>query len=118
MRIQRVYAAIAADIAAAKGFYRKLLDRSDDRPTDVLIQSREIADTNIQIFENQENAGSSMCHHWYRRWTIHAIGIVGPALDWQRGDDIAKISKITDRTANQITLAEPPKARTVKSSKA
>ncbi|MGO4637028.1 VOC family protein [Mesorhizobium sp. 2RAF45] len=113
MRIQGIYAAIAtADIAAAESFYTKLFDRGpDDRPMDNLIQWRNVAGANIQIIENQDNAGSSMCtivvpDMSEARTSLKAVGLF---LDNEQEGDFGKIAKLSDPDGNQITLAEPPK---------
>jgi predicted enzyme related to lactoylglutathione lyase len=120
MRIQGIYAAIATtDIAVAEAFYTKLFERGpDDRPMDNLIQWRDIAGANIQIFAKQENAGSSMCTIVVpkmdeARASLEAVGL---ALDGEREGDFGKIAKINDPDGNQITLAEPPKAPTTSAS--
>ena len=113
MRIQGVYAAIATtDIAAAEAFYTKLFDRGpDDRPMDNLIQWRNVADANIQIFENPKNAGFSMCtivvpDMGAARASLEAIGL---SIHGEQEGDFGKIARLSDPDGNQITLAEPPK---------
>lgn len=115
MKIQGIYAALAtADMAASERFYTLLFGRGpDDRPVDGLIQWRDIAGANVQIFLNERNAGSSMCT------------IVVPDMDDARTSledaeltlgkenegNFGKIAHVRDPDGNQITLAEPPRAK-------
>ncbi|HEY4252557.1 MAG TPA: hypothetical protein VGM87_15195 [Roseomonas sp.] len=77
-----------------------------------LIQWRDVAGANIQVFTNGANAGSSMC-------TIVVPGmdaaraslkLAGLALSGERMGDFGRIAKLTDPDGNQITLAEPPRS--------
>ena len=113
MRIQGIYAAIATkNIAVAEEFYTKLFERGpDDRPIDGLIQWRDLAGANIQIFRNEKNAGASMAtlvvpNMHEARAFLHAAGL---ALFGEREGDFGKIAKINDPDGNEITLAESPK---------
>jgi len=112
MRIKGIYAALAAsDIAVAEAFYTKLFGRGpDDRPMDNLIQWRNVAGANIQIFKDNQNAGSSLCtivvpDMTEARASLHAIGL---RLSGEREGAFGKIAKLADPDGNQITLAEPP----------
>jgi len=114
MRIQGIYAALAAaDMSASQAFYTKLFGRGpDDHPMDSLIQWRDVAGANVQVFLNKKNAGASLAT------------IVVPNMDEARAflsdqgltlseaqqGDYGRIAHITDPAGNQITLAEPPKA--------
>lgn len=116
MRIQGIYAAVAAsDMKASEAFYTTLFGRGpDDRPMDFLIQWRDVAGANVQVFLNAKNAGSSMAT------------IVVPDLDEARaflegaglslgeavGGDFGRVAQITDPAGNQLTLAEPPRSAT------
>jgi predicted enzyme related to lactoylglutathione lyase len=112
MRIQGLYAAIAAtDMKASEAFYTTLFGRGpDDRPMNTLIQWRDVAGANVQVFLNDKNAGSSMMTIVVpdmdaARTDLHAHGFsLGPA---QTGD-FGRIAHIEDPAGNQLTLAEPP----------
>jgi len=113
MRIQGIYAALAAtDIAVAEEFYTKLFDRGpDDRPMEILIQWRNVAGANIQIFKDGENAGSSLCTIVVpdmadARASLQAVGL---RLSGEREGSFGKIAKLNDPDGNQITIAEPPR---------
>jgi predicted enzyme related to lactoylglutathione lyase len=112
MQIQGIYAALStADMAAAERFYSLLFDREpDDRPMRSLIQWRDVAGANIQIFENREDAGAG-------RLTIvvpkmdkarQALAEIGVTVSAERQGDFGKIAQISDPDGNRITLAEPP----------
>jgi predicted enzyme related to lactoylglutathione lyase len=112
MRIQAIYAALStADIAAAENFYTQLFDRGpDDRPMPGLIQWRDVAGANFQIFENREDAGGG-------RLTIVvpemdkarlAFAGIGASLTGVRQGQFGKIAQVSDPDGNRITLAEPP----------
>lgn len=113
MEIQGIYAAIASDdMPASEKFYTTLFGREpDDRPMDGLIQWREVAGANIQVFRNDENAGSSMCTIVVPNMTDAraSLELAGLSLKNEREGDFGKIAKIKDPAGNEITLAEPPK---------
>jgi hypothetical protein len=105
MRIQGVYAALAtARMDRAEKFYTGLFGRKpDDRPMEGLIQWRNVAGANLQIFHDKENAGSGR------------LTIVVPKMDEARSslEEIGvKVTGETEgdygRIGNRITLAEPP----------
>lgn len=84
--------------------------KPDDRPMDGLIQWRNIAGANIQIFRDKENAGSG-------RLTIVvpdmaeariALEQIGMTFKGESHGDYGRIAQIVDPDGNRITLAEPP----------
>ena len=112
MQIQGIYAAVAtASMDAAEKFYSQLFDRSpDDRPMEGLLQWRNVAGANIQIFDDAENAGSS-------RLTIvvpkmdearKSLEEIGVTLTGEMQGDYGRIAQVADPDGNRITLAEPP----------
>lgn len=112
MQIQGIYAALATtDMERAEKFYTQLFEREpDDRPMDGLIQWRDVAGANIQIFHDEEHAGSA-------RLTIvapkmsdarRALERIGLTLTGEMEGDYGKIAQIADPDGNRITLAEPP----------
>ena len=114
MRIQGIYAAIAAaDMAASEDFYTKLFGRGpDDRPMDNLIQWRNVAGANIQVFVSPANAGASLATIVVpdmdeARTTLSAAGI---SLSEAQQGDYGRIAHVSDPAGNKITLAEPPSA--------
>lgn len=114
MRIQCLYAALTArDMARAEQFYTKIFGRGpDDRPMDGLIQWRNVAGANVQIFRDEKSAGHGRCtivvpRMSEARQALSAAGIV--IRDEERGD-FGKIAQLDDPDGNLITLAEPPSA--------
>jgi predicted enzyme related to lactoylglutathione lyase len=112
MQIQGIYAALAtASMDRAETFYTRLFGRGpDDRPMDGLIQWRNVAGANIQIFRDKENAG-------YGRLTIvvpkmdearKSLEDFGGKLTAESQGDYGKIAQLADPDGNRITLAEPP----------
>ncbi|ASW06481.1 VOC family protein [Rhizobium sp. 11515TR] len=112
MQIQGIYAALAtASMDTAETFYTQLFDRGpDDRPMDGLIQWRNVAGANIQIFHDKENAG-------YGRLTIvvpkmdearKSLEDFGVKLTGESQGNYGKIAQLIDPDGNRITLAEPP----------
>lgn len=113
MEIQGIYAALAtADMTRAENFYAHLFGRApDDRPMDFLIQWRDVAGANVQVFHDPENAGGG-------RLTIVVPKMEDARKSLQKIDvelsgaaegEYGKIAQITDPDGNRITLAEPPK---------
>jgi predicted enzyme related to lactoylglutathione lyase len=112
MLIQGIYAALAtASMESAEKFYAQLFGRGpDDRPIDGLIQWRNVAGANIQIFRDKEHAGSG-------RLTIvvpkmdtarRSLEEVGVKLTGETQGDYGRIAQFADPDGNRITLAEPP----------
>lgn len=75
-----------------------------------LIQWRDVAGGNIQVFEDRDTAGSG-------RLTIvvpdmadarNALKKIGVALLGEPQGDYGRIAQISDPDGNRITLAEPP----------
>lgn len=112
MHIQGIYAALAtADIERAEKFYVHLFEREpDDRPMRGLIQWRDVAGANIQVFLDEANAGSGRLTVVVpamagARASLEEIGV--SITDEQQGD-YGRIGQITDPDGNRLTLAEPP----------
>lgn len=112
MQIQGIYAALATkDMAKAEEFYTMLFGRApDDRPMAKLIQWRDIAGANIQIFDDEKNAGAG-------RLTIVVpemertrayLARYGVAITHESQEDYGRVGQIADPDGNRITLAEPP----------
>ncbi|WP_026792271.1 VOC family protein [Pleomorphomonas oryzae] len=112
MQIQGIYAAIAsANMDVAEAFYTQLFDREpDDRPMDGLIQWRNVAGANIQIFLDKLHAGSG-------RLTIvvpkmddarRSLQQLGVNLVGESQGDYGHIAQMRDPDGNHLTLAEPP----------
>ena len=112
MRIQGIYAALTTkNMVDAERFYTILFGRGpDDRPMDGLIQWRDIAGANVQIFHDEKSAGSGRCtivvpQMSDARQTLSEAGL---SIKDERAGDFGKIAQLDDPDGNQITLAEPP----------
>jgi predicted enzyme related to lactoylglutathione lyase len=115
MEIQGIYVALAtAEMTASERFYTMLFERGpDDRPIAGLIQWRDVAGANVQIFLNKANAGSSMCtivvpDMDQARASLKSADV---ALGDERSGEFGRIAHISDPDGNQITLAEPPRGK-------
>lgn len=115
MQIQGIYATLATkSMDRAETFYTQLFDRGpDDRPMDGLIQWRDVAGANIQIFRDADKAGGG-------RLTIvvpkmdearASLEKIGAELTGETQGDYGKIAQLEDPDGNRITLAEPPSRR-------
>lgn len=112
MQIQGIYAALAtANMDIAEAFYTQLFDREpDDRPMDGLIQWRNIAGANIQIFLDKLHAGSGRLTIVVpkmddARQSLQQFGIY---LTGESQGDYGRIAQMRDPDGNHLTLAEPP----------
>ncbi|PBB66047.1 lactoylglutathione lyase [Mesorhizobium sp. WSM4312] len=112
MQIQAIYAALATtSMNGAEKFYSQLFERRpDDRPMDGLIQWRNVAGANIQIFHDKENAGSGRLTIVVPEMerTRKSLEEIGVTLTGESKGDYGRIAQIADPDGNQITLAEPP----------
>lgn len=112
MRIQGIYAALTTkDMAEAERFYTILFGRApDDRPMDGLIQWRDVAGANIQIFQDERSAGFGRCTIVVPEMAEarRALSDAGLSPRDEREGDFGKIAQLDDPDGNLITLAEPP----------
>lgn len=112
MQIQGIYVALAAkDMARAENFYATLFERGpDDRPMDGLIQWRDVAGANIQIFKDDESAGHGRATIVVPRMdeARQSLAQAGLEITDERQGDFVRIAQLRDPDNNLITLAEPP----------
>jgi len=112
MQIQGIYAALAtASMANAEQFYTQLFEREpDDRPMDGLIQWRDVAGANIQIFRDEEHAGAGRLTIVVPKMDVarSSLGEIGVEFTDEAAGDYGKIAQLADPDGNRITLAEPP----------
>lgn len=112
MRIQGIYAALTTrDMAKAERFYTILFDRGpDDRPMDGLIQWRDVAGANVQVFKDDRSAGFGRCTIVVPRMADarQSLAAEGLSLGDEIQGDFGKIAQLNDPDGNLITLAEPP----------
>jgi catechol 2,3-dioxygenase-like lactoylglutathione lyase family enzyme len=112
MSIQKIYTALlTADLAAAEGWYAKLLGRGPDfRPMDTMVQWDLFDQGGLVLSSDGEIAGRGVMFLVVddvaaERRRLQGLGIV-------LGDDIegdySTLAQLRDPDGNLITLATPP----------
>jgi catechol 2,3-dioxygenase-like lactoylglutathione lyase family enzyme len=112
MNLQKIYTALlTADIAAAEGWYTKLLGRGPDyRPMDTLVQWELFDQGGVALSTDDEIAGRGVMFLIVadvaaERRRLKGLGIV-------LGDDIegdySTLAQVRDPDGNLLTLATPP----------
>jgi catechol 2,3-dioxygenase-like lactoylglutathione lyase family enzyme len=112
MDLQKIYTALlTADLAAAEGWYTKLLGRGpDNRPMDTLVQWELFAEGGLALSSDDEIAGRGVMFLYVadvaaERRRLQGLGIV-------LGDDIegdySTLAQVRDPDGNLLTLATPP----------
>jgi catechol 2,3-dioxygenase-like lactoylglutathione lyase family enzyme len=112
MSLQKIYTSLlTADLAAAEGWYTKLLGRGPDhRPMDTLVQWELFDHGGLMLSNSDEIAGKGVIFLYVNdlaaeRHRLHGLGI-------RLGDDIpgdySTLAQLRDPDDNLITLATPP----------
>jgi catechol 2,3-dioxygenase-like lactoylglutathione lyase family enzyme len=112
VNLQKLYTALlTADLAAAEGWYTKLLGRGPDhRPMDTLVQWEFFDQGGLMLSNSDEIAGRGVMFLYVgdvaaERLRLQGLGIV-------LGDDIegdySTLAQVRDPDGNVITLASPP----------
>ena len=112
MNLQKVYTALlTADLAAAEGWYTKLLGRRpDNRPMDTLVQWELFDQVGLAVSTDDEIAGRGAMFFYVddvaaERRRLQGVGI-------GLGDDIkgdySTLAQVRDTDGNLLTLATPP----------
>jgi catechol 2,3-dioxygenase-like lactoylglutathione lyase family enzyme len=112
MNLQKIYTALlTADLAAAEGWYTKLLGRGPDyRPIDTLVQWELFDQGGVALSTDDEIAGRGVMFLVVddvaaERRRLQGLGIV-------LGDDIegdySTLAQVRDPDGNLLTLATPP----------
>ena len=112
MNLQKIYTALfTADLAAAEGWYTKLLGRRpDNRPMDTLVQWELFDHAGLALSTDDEIAGRGVIFLYVEdlaaeRGRLQALGI-------ELGDDIksdySTLAQVRDPDGNLITFATPP----------
>ena len=112
MNLRKGYTALlTADLAAAEGWYTKLLGRAPDhRPMDTLVQWELFDEGGLMLSSSDEIAGKGVAFLYVddlaaERGRLQELGIV-------LGDDIngdySTLAQVRDPDGNLITLATPP----------
>ena len=112
MNLQKIYTALlTTDLAAAEGWYTKLLGRGpDSRPMDTLVQWELFDQGGLALSSDEEIAGRGVMFFYVddiaaERRRLHGLDIV-------LGDDIqgdySTLVQLRDPDGNLLTLATPP----------
>lgn len=112
MHLQKIYPALlAADLAAAEGWYTKLFGRGPDhRPMDTLLHWELFDQGGLMLSSSDEIAGQGVMFLYVddllaERRRLQDLGIV-------LGDDIegdySTLAQVRDPDGNLIMLASPP----------
>jgi catechol 2,3-dioxygenase-like lactoylglutathione lyase family enzyme len=112
MNLQKIYTALlTADLAAAEGWYTKLLGRGPDyRPMDTLVQWELFDQGGVALSTDDDIAGRGVMFLLVddvaaERRRLQGLGIV-------LGDDIegdySTLAQVRDPDGNLLTLATPP----------
>jgi catechol 2,3-dioxygenase-like lactoylglutathione lyase family enzyme len=112
VNLQKIYTALlTADLAAAEGWYTKLLGRRpDNRPMDTLVQWELFDHAGLALCTDDEIAGRGVMFLYVNdvaaeRRRLQALGI-------ELGDDIkgdySTLAQVRDPDGNLITFATPP----------
>ena len=112
MNLQKIYTALlTADLAAAEGWYTKLLGRGpDNRPMDTLVQWELFDQGGLMLSSSDEIAAKGMMFVYVddlaaERRRLQGLGI---ALGNDIPGDYSTLAQVRDPFGNLITLATPP----------
>ena len=112
MKLQTMYTALlTADLAAAEGWYTKLLGRGPNhRPMDTLVQWQLFDQGGLMLSSSDEIAGKGVMFLYVddlaaERRRLQGLGI---ALGDDIAGDYSTLAQLHDPDGNLITLATPP----------
>lgn len=112
MKLQTMYTALlTADLAAAEGWYTKLLGRGPNhRPMDTLVQWELFDQGGLMLSSSDEIAGKGVMFLYVddlaaERRRLQGLGI---ALGDDIAGDYSTLAQLHDPDGNLITLATPP----------
>lgn len=112
MNLNTIYTALlTADLAAAEGWYTKLLGRGPDhRPMDTLVQWELFDQGGLMLSDSDEIAGQGVIFLYVddlvaERCRLKGLGI---ALGDDIPGDYSTLAQLHDPDGNLITLATPP----------
>lgn len=112
MNLQKIYTALlTADLAAAEGWYTKLLGRGpDNRPMDTLVQWELFEQGGLALSSDDEIAGRGVMFLYVddvaaERRRLQGLGIV---LGNDIEGDYSTLAQVRDPDGNLLTLATPP----------
>lgn len=112
MNVEKSYTSLlTADLAAAEGWYTKLLGRGPDhRPMDTLVQWELSAHGGLMLSSSDEIAAKGALFLYIddlaaERARLRGLGI---ELGGDIPGDYSTLAQLRDRDGNLITLATPP----------
>jgi catechol 2,3-dioxygenase-like lactoylglutathione lyase family enzyme len=112
MNLQKIYTSLlTADLAAAEGWYTKLLGRGpDNRPMDTLVQWELFDHSGLALSSDKEIAGKGVMFLYVNdvaaeRRRLQSVGIV---LEDDIEGDYSTLAQVRDPDGNLLTLATPP----------
>src|SRR5687767_9949399 len=112
MNLQKIYTALlTADLAAAEGWYTKLLGRGpDNRPMDTLVQWELFDQGGLMLSSSDEISSHGVMFVYVddlgaERRRLRGLGI---ALGDDTPGDYSTLAQLRDPDGNLITLATPP----------
>ena len=112
MNLQQIYTALlTADLAAAEGWYTKLLGRGPDhRPMDTVVQWELLGQGGLMLSSSDEIAGKGVMFLYVDDLAAERRRLEGQGI--ALGDDIpgdySTLAQLRDPDGNLITLATPP----------
>jgi len=112
MNVRKIYTALlTTDLAAAEGWYTKLLGRGpDNRPMDTLVQWELFDHGGLALSSDDEIAGRGVMFLYVddvaaQRRRLQGLGIV---LGNDIEGDYSTLAQVRDPDGNLLTLATPP----------
>ena len=112
MNLGKVYTALlTADLAAAAGWYTKLLGRGpDNRPMDTLVQWELFDQVGLAVSTDDEIAGRGAMFFYVEDVAVerHRLQGLGIALGGDIVGDYSTLAQVRDPDGNVLTLATPP----------
>ena len=112
MNLQKIYTALlTADLAAAEGWYTKVLGRGPDhRPMDTLVQWELFDHGGLMLSSSDEIAGKGVMFLYVddlaaERRRLQSLGF---ALGEDIPGEYSTLAQLRDPDGNLITLATPP----------
>jgi len=107
MNLQKIYT--AADLAAAKGWYTRLLGRGPDyRPMDTLVQWEFFDHGGLMLSTSDEIAGRGVMFLYVDDVAAERRSGLGIVLGDDIEGDYSTLAQVRDPDGNLLTLATPP----------
>lgn len=112
MHLQKIYPSLlVADLAAAEGWYRKLLGRRPDhRPMPTLVQWELSDQGGLMVSNSEEIAGRGVVFLYVDDLTAERRRLQGLGIELGEDNpgDYSTLAQVRDPDGNLVTLASPP----------